>query len=383
MSPPLLAIPARHTTVQKQTPSLYSLQDLIEAIRCLQGPDAAESICLPVPEALFLEFEQHWAEYGDIKIRRTQQLTVVMPTPLHQCMLPFLYEAMLTIRAKLGEARTCAPVSVEITGSPSCDVNRLDGGRFMQPDAGFHVKYEGEGPLQLAHPTVVVEVACGQKCFDGREKCWTWLWRTGLKVQAVVLYDMPYPVPAKGTFLSRISIWVRDAVDAGEETGLSERRRPAGERYPLHTCRVQPEDLAARRALGAQTGGGPRELESAKVGPHEEFWRPNESQLSIRTRGGWITVVDESSQDEWAGASPELKTFDFARMCPRVLVSWGVPDDIPIPISLEVLRTSTIDLVEVERARKGGSTRTPTPTSSTGTAVSSWSELETMIKGAK
>lgn len=78
-------------------------------------------------------------------------------------------------------------------------------------------KLTGEYLLEGGFPTVMFEVAFSQRLKDVLTKAWKWLWWSDLRIQAVVVYKLTYPVKASG-FKAQIGIYVRGGEDMGELT---------------------------------------------------------------------------------------------------------------------------------------------------------------------
>lgn len=71
--------------------------------------------------------------------------------------------------------------------------------------------------LDDGFPTVMFEVAFSQTLTEVLDKAWKWLWWSGRRIQAVVVYKLTYPVKASG-FKAHIGIFVRGGQDMSEPT---------------------------------------------------------------------------------------------------------------------------------------------------------------------
>ncbi|KAG9089222.1 hypothetical protein FRC06_001667, partial [Ceratobasidium sp. 370] len=200
MSSLRITVPTEYPAVQQHLPDQPTVPDVIEVIKRWHDTGVAEVLLLlNITESLLSKFEEEWAKCEDFKIkyfwdRHGNVLTVSMPTALHECMVPYLSDETQAIREEVRHTQTCKPVSVEMSGAPTCDTK----GRWrLEPDAGFRIKYGEDDYYQSGFPTVVMEVVLSNNT-QWREKCWNWLWKTDLQVQAVVVYEMTYPVSDVG-----------------------------------------------------------------------------------------------------------------------------------------------------------------------------------------
>ncbi|KAG9088396.1 hypothetical protein FS749_002189 [Ceratobasidium sp. UAMH 11750] len=370
MSPLAISVPTKLTTGTYEIRDPAGADHILRAIDELHSSDAESLRVLGVNKQLFSEFEETWADCGDIKIRYSwdesaQLLTVTMISPLHETIAGFVSDAIPTIRENLAGVRMCGEIHIEYSGVANCPTNKdLREASSMQPDAAIRVVvgrrgyYDANGKC----PSVVAESVYSQDKDEILHKAWRWLWKTEapLQVQAVILYEIDYPVGVKGKLRATLSVWVRD-------TTVRE------ERYPVHNCRATIANT--RVHLGKELRRQFRApLEEATA--EERIWPPN-GQQKIRTRGGYITVVDEMSDDPWRDRPLILHTFDFARFCPSVLATGYIPQNATINIPVLALRESTLGLVELMRP-KAPQTDSPKSAGTDGSAdtlVSSWADI--------
>ncbi|KAG8717238.1 hypothetical protein FRC08_007937 [Ceratobasidium sp. 394] len=374
MAPLAIRVPSKLAGGTRELRAPASVADILQAIDESHDSDAESLHISGVTEQLFTDFDETWSERGRIRIRYSwdgpaQRLTVTMITPLHETIAGFVSDAVPTIRANLANVLMCDEIVVGFGGVHDCPAKKRRGeSKNMQPDASIQVAVGGAmyDPTGKC-PTVVAEMMYSQNKAQGLDKCRRWLWETAapLQVQAVIVYEMGYPLGEEGTLRATLSVWVRD-------TDVREVR------YPLHDCRADVGEgprlgKAARKSLRAPLNEETRE---------EHFWPPGENDNKIRTRGGYVTVIDETSNEQWTEEDHllVLRAFDFARFCPAVLWRGSIPQDHSFNVSVAALRASTLRHVscmrrKVEEKKPAYSPQSVRTESSTNTLALSWADI--------
>ncbi|KAG8729783.1 hypothetical protein FRC10_003458 [Ceratobasidium sp. 414] len=272
----------------------------------------------------------------------------------------------------------CSDPELQMSGTADCTVTDLDGvPHKKQPDQGFSVfDQKSKNLLDEGWPCVVFEASHSQLLKDAIRKAWSYLWGSDFRVQAVVIYELPYPLTELNDFESRIGIWVRDSESLDEL-------------YPLDSCldkevsqsltgaveikKANPRNLGSKNdsTNEDEENGGDREEGSEDLyvnvddeagsndDPHPEVefdngltrFRPVGKQ-NIMLRDHWVTVLREQSPADIAG-SLHFSVFDFLRICSKQANL--EPVHKAIPVSLKRLQEATWAHLRLDRGAKKGS----------------------------
>lgn len=164
-----------------------------------------------------------------------------MPDPLHETSGPWLDPGVTEISQQLQvwaqQTQHCATPELYTLGSASWILNprevpiqprdtgvrqgkgKSKSKKMQQADNCLipRDKLTKEHLLKGGFPTVMFEVALSQRLRAVLQKVWKWLWWSDLRIQAVVVYKLSYPIEESG-FKAQVGIFVRGGENWGEIT---------------------------------------------------------------------------------------------------------------------------------------------------------------------
>jgi hypothetical protein len=189
-----------------------------------------------------------WSDSShDILLRRyewfseSQILSLEMPTAIHEVAPVWLADATRQISEKISEIGLCGRPSV--CGGGSSRVQLLSGS-FKDPDASFRVRYESRGGMwkyvQKTRAEVILEANHSQTWDSVQKKAWDYLYKSENQVRAVIICNVPYPIPKEHNLQVHISVWVREPTDDiskhSGESPIHAHELPVGTDLPLQKC---------------------------------------------------------------------------------------------------------------------------------------------------
>jgi hypothetical protein len=136
----------------------------------------------------------------------TRTAILRMPKLIHELPASWLQDAVGEITRHLAKVAVCSKPVVRSGCSGSCPLK--DGGKT--PDGSLYLRLRLEdGAIDTVLPRVVLETAHSQKLKPLMHKAWHYLYKSKLRVHAVVLCTTTYPISGTRNFKAKISVWVR------------------------------------------------------------------------------------------------------------------------------------------------------------------------------
>ncbi|CAE6514742.1 unnamed protein product [Rhizoctonia solani] len=243
----------------------------------------------------------------------------------------------------------CSNPSLELHGTADCVIATCGGTtKIKQPDQGLVVLDNNTGRLlDEGWPIVVFEVCNSQSLDDTIRKAWTYLWGSGLRTQAVVIYDLSYPLDQD--FRSKIGIWIRSSSSPDEL-------------FPLDSCQTDEEPTAHSEGDGVQVNNendnddeNDDDDNSYKDSQDEDEWEEfDEARTKFTPNGKQTIVLRHPWVDVCCGENPNagpeelwFDIFDFVRPC-------GLKQNEDyvhkmLPVGLAVLKRATQSRLTAEQ----------------------------------